>query len=82
MTTILVLLAAVVLPTAYLLAVGPLPPEESEDPWDAGPVSTPARFQAPGSPKTAPKGRHGDRRYHNVDCPVHRRRTDGIDPEI
>ncbi|HTB34765.1 MAG TPA: hypothetical protein VK842_07875 [bacterium] len=78
MDTILLLLAVVVLTMAYLLVRGPRL-EDPDDPWDAAPTAHRAR-RIPSS-EAAPKGRHGDRRYHDVDCPIHRRRTDGVGGE-
>jgi hypothetical protein len=73
MDAILVLLIAVALSMIYLLAKAPGSLDDPADDWDAVPVihhSRPAHSMKP-------KGKHGDRRYHDVDHPYHRRRTDG-----
>ena len=86
MATILVLLVVAVLSMAFLLTSGLQgldDLEDAEDPWVTAPAVRPARrIQTRYSVGSAPRGRHGDRRYHDVDCPVHRRRTDGTGGEI
>jgi hypothetical protein len=83
MATILMLLAAAVLSMAYVLFRGPESLEDSDDLWESAPSDQSLRrIHAARHPGTAHRGRHGDRRYHDVDCPVHRRRTDDIAGEI
>ena len=83
MATILLFLAVVVVSAACLLARGPRDTEDSADRWDAAPAGHPViRTHALRSPATPPKGKHGDRRYHDVDYPCHRRRTDGLGGEM
>jgi hypothetical protein len=73
MDTILMLLIVVAVSMVYLLARAPQNLEDPADDWDSAPVIH-RSHRAQGM---RAKGRHGDRRYHNVDYPYHRRRTDG-----
>jgi hypothetical protein len=82
MTTILLLLAVVGVSAAYLVAKGPQIMDDSGDPWDGAPAGySGRRSHTPRSTANQPKGRHGDRRYHDADCPCHRRSTDGMGGE-
>jgi len=81
MATILLLLTVVFLSAAYVLAKGPRDPEDPADPWEAPPAGRSMR-RTPRSMAPPPMGKHGDRRYHDVDYPFHRRRTDGYHGEI
>ena len=82
MVTILLLLAVVLVSGAYLLARSPQDLEDPDGTWDTAPVGHSARrSHGPRSLATQPKGKHGDRRYHDVDCPCHRRHSDGMGGE-
>ena len=73
MDTILMLLIVVAASMVYLLARAPQSLEDPADPWDTAPVIHRSRH----TQAMRPKGKHGDRRYHTVDYPYHRRRSDG-----
>jgi hypothetical protein len=74
MATFLVVWAVAVIAALFLLIDGLIDLEKSVGPWDAAMAGHPARLHRPA--RRSDTRRAHDRRYHIVDYPLHRRRSD------